>query len=306
MNTHRLDADEHEEFLSETRNDPYTGEPLTPGVEIVVCAGCRVAYLASSWDAYGGCAHGCLDGTLEQVPTSEDVVLTGDTEVDDEGDDGDRWTGTAATGDPEHTAYEPADPGPDPWEVDDGEEASLPEALVTLLFAASVLLVAASFVDETANWIGNLGSGNGSEVATTEGTSPENPEPEPPGEAAGGGGGGSAQGPDSVEQGQPEATDPNRAGTPAPPASREELLGRARAELAEAKSAHRKARYVAGYRAAREGVEILRSGLDPADPWPRGRELLDSLRQMRVLLDSACHTEADVARLRDEPIPECP
>lgn len=193
-------------------------------------------------------------------PTSEDVVLTGDTDVDDEEDDGDRWTGTAATGDPEHIAYEPADPGPDPWEEDDREEPSVPEALMTLVFAASVLLVAASFVDETANWIRNLGGGNGIEVATTEETSPENPEPERPGEAAGGRGSGSGQGPDSVEQGQPEATDPNRATIPAPPASREELLGRAQAELAEAKSAHRKARYVAGYRAARGSRDLAERG----------------------------------------------
>lgn len=42
-------------FVEEGRVDPLTREPFRMGERVVVCANCKMVYLASTWDDCGGC-----------------------------------------------------------------------------------------------------------------------------------------------------------------------------------------------------------------------------------------------------------
>jgi formylglycine-generating enzyme required for sulfatase activity len=64
----RLDAHEHATFLAENRKDPITKEPLRAGMEIVVCANDKYAFIADSWT--GACPLCQCTDTLPTVPVN--------------------------------------------------------------------------------------------------------------------------------------------------------------------------------------------------------------------------------------------
>jgi len=64
---HTVDRSSHREFLGEGRKDPYTQDQIKAGDEIVFCAGCKSAFLYSSWEAMGG-RHCNQTETLAEFP----------------------------------------------------------------------------------------------------------------------------------------------------------------------------------------------------------------------------------------------
>lgn len=71
LHIHQLDINRHTRFLAEGRQDPITKETLKAGDHIAICAGCKTAYLADSWNFYGKCVCGTTE-TLRHVPYSEE------------------------------------------------------------------------------------------------------------------------------------------------------------------------------------------------------------------------------------------
>ncbi len=69
MNPHIHDVNEsrHQAFLSEGRKDPFTQEKIKAGDRIVFCAGCKSAFLHSSWEAMRG-RHCEQTETLTEFP----------------------------------------------------------------------------------------------------------------------------------------------------------------------------------------------------------------------------------------------
>jgi hypothetical protein len=65
----RLDAHLHAAFLAEKRKDPITKEPLSAGMEIVICANDQIAFVADNWTGACPICH-CAD-TLPKVPTNK-------------------------------------------------------------------------------------------------------------------------------------------------------------------------------------------------------------------------------------------
>ena len=64
-----LDKQLHAAFLAEGRVDPYTHEPLRAGMEIVICANCKRAFVADTWS--GACPEDHGTRTLRDIPTEE-------------------------------------------------------------------------------------------------------------------------------------------------------------------------------------------------------------------------------------------
>ncbi len=67
MIIHTLDREEHLSFLAQNRIDPITGDTLQENDKIVLCAACKSAFLANSWE-YMGRTHCNQSGTLRQIP----------------------------------------------------------------------------------------------------------------------------------------------------------------------------------------------------------------------------------------------
>jgi hypothetical protein len=53
IHIHRVDQVKHRNFLRENRSDPFTKKVITHGDQIIFCAGCKSAFLHSSWQAMG-------------------------------------------------------------------------------------------------------------------------------------------------------------------------------------------------------------------------------------------------------------
>ena len=73
IHTHTIDERKHGEFLKEERHDPFIGERIKVGDEIVFCAKCKSAYLLSSWkimaDKNAKCCKDCdHTKTLKEFP----------------------------------------------------------------------------------------------------------------------------------------------------------------------------------------------------------------------------------------------
>lgn len=64
---HEVNESRHGKFLSEGRRDPFTKEKLKAGDRIVFCAGCKSAFLHSSWEAMRG-KHCNQTETLAEFP----------------------------------------------------------------------------------------------------------------------------------------------------------------------------------------------------------------------------------------------
>jgi len=71
----RLDAQRHAAFLAQQRKDPITLEPLSAGMEIVVCARERLAFIAGNWA--GQCPRCQCTDTLEAIPLDTLPVYIG-------------------------------------------------------------------------------------------------------------------------------------------------------------------------------------------------------------------------------------
>jgi hypothetical protein len=70
LNIHILDSNTHRDFLAQQRRDPVTRELLKAGDRVVICAGCKSAFLADSWNALGG-QHCNQSQTLRNIPDNE-------------------------------------------------------------------------------------------------------------------------------------------------------------------------------------------------------------------------------------------
>jgi hypothetical protein len=53
IHIHRVDQVKHRNFLRENRSDPFTKKVIIHGDQIIFCAGCKSAFLHSSWQAMG-------------------------------------------------------------------------------------------------------------------------------------------------------------------------------------------------------------------------------------------------------------
>ena len=70
MTIHTLEKEKHSDFLAQNRIDPITGDILQEGDQIVICASCKSAFLADSWE-YIGRRHCEQNITLKKVPRKE-------------------------------------------------------------------------------------------------------------------------------------------------------------------------------------------------------------------------------------------
>ncbi|MCK5525421.1 MAG: SH3 domain-containing protein [Thiomargarita sp.] len=80
IHTHTIDERKHGEFLKEERHDPFIGERIKVGDEIVFCAKCKSAYLLSSWkimaDKNAKCCKDCdHTKTLKEFPQTNKKPL---------------------------------------------------------------------------------------------------------------------------------------------------------------------------------------------------------------------------------------
>jgi hypothetical protein len=64
---HQIDSNNHKGFLAEGRQDALTGKKISGGHRVVICAGCRAAFLEDSWQ-YIGEKHCNQSETLRTVP----------------------------------------------------------------------------------------------------------------------------------------------------------------------------------------------------------------------------------------------
>ncbi len=68
MRVFKLEAVKHQLFIAQKRKDPITGDLFKADDEIVFCAGCKTAFLYSSWE-YIGKTHCGNDKTLNFFPS---------------------------------------------------------------------------------------------------------------------------------------------------------------------------------------------------------------------------------------------
>lgn len=73
----RLHPRKHRHFLDQERQDPVTGEFFESEDEIVICAGCKSAFLKESW-TYLGAQHCGQIRTLADLPGSKRLRLRND------------------------------------------------------------------------------------------------------------------------------------------------------------------------------------------------------------------------------------
>jgi len=75
VHTHILNPKTQPDFLSEARRDPITGDTLQAGDEVVFCAHCKSAFLASSWEYLGGKHCGQSDTLAHWPKASKKLIL---------------------------------------------------------------------------------------------------------------------------------------------------------------------------------------------------------------------------------------
>jgi hypothetical protein len=63
-----------QDFLSQDRTDPITGEKIEEGHTVVICAACKSAFFIESWE-YLGDSHCDQTNTLEALPKSQNLYL---------------------------------------------------------------------------------------------------------------------------------------------------------------------------------------------------------------------------------------
>ncbi len=70
MIIHKLDSNKHNDFLKQKRIDPITGDLLQENDNIVLCAVCKSAFLADSWE-YIERTHCNQNTTLQEIPKNK-------------------------------------------------------------------------------------------------------------------------------------------------------------------------------------------------------------------------------------------
>ena len=70
MTIHTLEKEKHSDFLTQNRIDPITGDVLQENDKIVICASCKSAFLADSWE-YMDRKHCNQTITLREIPKLE-------------------------------------------------------------------------------------------------------------------------------------------------------------------------------------------------------------------------------------------
>ncbi|WP_291723435.1 hypothetical protein [Bernardetia sp.] len=70
MTIHTLEKEKHSDFLTQNRIDPITGDVLQEGDSVVICASCKSAFLADSWE-YMGRRHCEQSITLKKIPNKK-------------------------------------------------------------------------------------------------------------------------------------------------------------------------------------------------------------------------------------------
>ena len=75
MNIHKINStfSEHQNFLTQNRKDPITGDSILDGDEVVFCAGCKSVFLKDTWE-YLGKQHCEQTETLIEFPTSSKAI----------------------------------------------------------------------------------------------------------------------------------------------------------------------------------------------------------------------------------------
>lgn len=76
MNIHKIDStlNEHQNFLSQNRKDPITGDSILENDEVVFCAGCKSVFLKDTWE-YLGKRHCEQNETLAKFPIQKEIKL---------------------------------------------------------------------------------------------------------------------------------------------------------------------------------------------------------------------------------------
>ncbi|WP_291725831.1 hypothetical protein [Bernardetia sp.] len=74
MNIHKIQSDNHFNFLQENRQDPITGDLISDGDEVVFCADCKSAFLKDTWE-YLGKTHCNQSETLADFPVRKVLEL---------------------------------------------------------------------------------------------------------------------------------------------------------------------------------------------------------------------------------------
>ncbi len=74
--THTINSEKHQNFISQDRTDPITGEKIEEGHTIVICASCKSAFFIESWE-YLNQSHCEQFDTLEEIPVSRNLILEG-------------------------------------------------------------------------------------------------------------------------------------------------------------------------------------------------------------------------------------
>ncbi|MEM6297678.1 MAG: hypothetical protein AAF740_03210, partial [Bacteroidota bacterium] len=72
MHLHTINS--NSELLAQERHDPITGEALKAGDEIVLCAGCKSAFLKDTW-LYLEEEHCGQNETLAEFPRQEELEI---------------------------------------------------------------------------------------------------------------------------------------------------------------------------------------------------------------------------------------
>lgn len=70
INVIQLNREEHSDFFLQNRIDPITREPFIENDQIVICASCKCAFLADTWNNIGS-THCGQTNTLLAIPRNE-------------------------------------------------------------------------------------------------------------------------------------------------------------------------------------------------------------------------------------------
>ena len=73
QHSHTL-TEHHQDFLSQNRTDPITGEKIEEGHTVVICAACKSAFFIESWE-YLGYSHCDQTNTLKFLPLPQTLYL---------------------------------------------------------------------------------------------------------------------------------------------------------------------------------------------------------------------------------------
>ena len=74
IHRHKLQANKHQFFLEQNRQDPITGDTIKENDMVVICAVCKSAFLEDSWE-YMGNRHCDQSYTLRKIPREASLTV---------------------------------------------------------------------------------------------------------------------------------------------------------------------------------------------------------------------------------------